>query len=101
MAVVELRNAATFDGAAFAEFLDAQPDLGTKWAPVYVRVTERIPLTGTGKVDRKSLRADRWQTTDAVWWRRGRAHRYTRVTVRDLRELGDEFEAAGRAHLLS
>ena len=55
MAAVELRADATFDAEAFAEFLEAQGDLGTKWAPTYVRVADSIPSTGTGKLDRKSL----------------------------------------------
>jgi fatty-acyl-CoA synthase len=100
MAAVELRPHATFDAVAFAEFLLAQDDLGTKWSPTYVRVVDSIPVTGTGKLDRKSLRVDRWQTTDPVWWRRGRPLEYVRLTIEDVVAIDEEFVAAGRRHLL-
>jgi fatty-acyl-CoA synthase len=100
MAAVELRPDATFDAAVFAEFLLAQGDLGTKWSPAYVRIVDAIPITGTGKLDRKSLRADRWRTTDPVWWRRGRLLQYVPLTVEDVKSIDDAFHAAGRGHLL-
>ena len=43
MAALELRPGAVFDPAAFATFLDAQGDLGTKWAPRFVRVCPSCP----------------------------------------------------------
>jgi fatty-acyl-CoA synthase len=101
MAVVELRPGATFDAAVFAEFLVAQGDLGTKWSPTYVRVVDAIPITGTGKLDRKSLRADRWQTADPVWWRPGRLLQYVPLTREDAKSVEDAFHEAGRGHLLS
>lgn len=100
MAAVELRPGASFDAGAFADFLADQGDLGTKWSPTYVRVVDAIPVTGTGKLDRKSLRADRWQTPDPVWWRQGRASGYARLTPGDEQRINEEFEAAGRLHLL-
>jgi fatty-acyl-CoA synthase len=100
MAAVELRPDAVFDAGGFAEFLGAQGDLGTKWSPTYVRVVDAIPVTGTGKLDRRSLRADRWQTKDPVWWRRGQALEYVPLTLEDVRGIDDEFRVAGRDHLL-
>ena len=100
MAAVELRAGANFDADAFATFLRAQRDLGTKWAPTYVRVTDALPITGTGKLDRRTLRGDRWQTADPVWWRRGRALEYVLLTSDDVATIEDAFQAAGRAHLL-
>ena len=100
MAAVELRTGASFDPEAFAAFLAAQGDLGTKWAPTYVRVVDAIPITGTGKLDRKSLRADGWQTSDPVWWKRGRALEYVPLTREDLKRIEGEFETAGRIHLV-
>jgi len=99
MAVVELRTDATFDAETFAQFLEAQGDLGTKWAPTYVRVVDTLPVTGTGKLDRKSLRADRWHTADPVWWRRGRSLDFIPLTVEDMEKIEEEFQAAGRGHL--
>jgi fatty-acyl-CoA synthase len=100
MAAIELRPDVTFDPEAFAEFLGAQGDLGTKWSPTYVRIVESIPLTGTGKLDRKSLRADRWRTMDPVWWKRGRLLEYVPLTFEDVKQIDEEFEAAGRGHVL-
>jgi fatty-acyl-CoA synthase len=100
MAAIELRPATSFDAQAFADFLVAQADLGTKWSPTYVRVVDSIPVTGTGKLDRKSLRAHRWQTTDPVWWKRGRTLEYLPMTDEDLKRIDEEFQAAGRGHLL-
>jgi fatty-acyl-CoA synthase len=79
----------------------AQGDLGTKWSPTYVRVVDAIPITGTGKLDRKSLRADRWQTADPVWWRPGRLLQYVPLTREDAKSVEDAFHEAGRGHLLS
>ncbi len=44
--------AGTFDPAGFAAFLRAQPDLGTKTAPRFVRGLERMPVTATNKIHR-------------------------------------------------
>jgi fatty-acyl-CoA synthase len=100
MAAVELRPGAAFDAEGFGAFLEAQGDLGTKWAPTYVRVVDAIPVTGTGKLDRKALRADGWRTTDPVWWRPGRAMHYGPLTSADTGEIEGEFRAAGRGHLV-
>lgn len=100
MAAIELRPGASFDAEDFAEFLAAQGDLGTKWSPNYVRVVDAIPVTGTGKLDRKSLRADRWQTTDPVWWRRGRGAEYFLLTDEDVERINEAFKLAGRGALL-
>jgi fatty-acyl-CoA synthase len=58
-----------FDPDAFADWLVAQPDLGTKWVPRYVRVTPSLPQTATGKVTKVGLRAEAWACEDPVWWR--------------------------------
>jgi acyl-CoA synthetase (AMP-forming)/AMP-acid ligase II len=100
MAAVELRADAVFDPGAFADFLRAQTDLGTKWAPTYVRVVDSIQITATGKLDRKALRADRWRTTDPVWWRLGRALAYVPLTSDDVKAIEDALHAAGRGHLV-
>jgi fatty-acyl-CoA synthase len=68
MAALQLRPGAVFDPDAFAAFLAAQPDLGTKWAPRFVRVSEALPTTGTSKVLTRTLRAERWRSTDPIWW---------------------------------
>jgi fatty-acyl-CoA synthase len=100
MTALELKPGTVFDPARFAGFLEAQADLGTKWAPTYIRVVEALPTTGTGKVDRKALRADRWETEDQVWWRPGRALDYRALTSGDVETIATEFARAGRTPLL-
>ena len=99
MAAIELTG--TFDADGFAEFLAAQSDLGTKWSPRFVRIVETIPLTATGKVDRQPLRAARWDTGDAVWWRPAGSTRYRLLTDEDRSELRRAFADAGRAAVLT
>ena len=101
MASLELDDGVAFDPEGFASFLAAQPDLGTKWTPRFVRVVEAMPLTATGKVDRKPLRAERWTTTDPVWWRPVRGGGFRRLTDADVAALHDGFASAGRSAVLS
>ena len=72
MAALQLRPGANFDPEEFARFLSDQPDLGTKWTPRFVRVSEGLPVTATAKVLVRTLRAERWNCADPVWWRPGR-----------------------------
>ncbi len=101
MAVLELRSGTEFETGSFVEFLGGQSDLGTKWAPTYVRIIDSLPVTGTGKLDRASLRAQRWQTDDPVWWRTGRSLEYRELTGDDVKGIEAEFHRSGRSHLLS
>jgi fatty-acyl-CoA synthase len=100
MAAIELRAGAEFDPDAFDQFLAAQPDLGTKWAPTFIRVMTRLPVTPTNKIDKKPLRSERWSTTDRVWWRPERGGPYRRMTADDVEALGVAFVANHRTHLL-
>ncbi len=106
LAVLEMADPDTFDAGAFGEFLESQSDLGTKWAPRFVRITDRIPLTGSGKVDKRPLRRQYWKTSDPVWWRPfasrggGRPSVYRPLTPDDVEALESEFEEHGRRALL-
>jgi fatty-acyl-CoA synthase len=101
MAALQPRPGATLDVSRLGAFLADQPDLGTKWAPHFVRVVDAIPLTGTGKVDRNPLRLQRWATDDPVWWRRGRELGYEPLTATEVAAMERDFDAAGRRHLLA
>jgi fatty-acyl-CoA synthase len=101
MAALELHPDAEFDVEAFAEFLVGQPDLGTKWAPRFVRIVDALPVTGADKVDKKPLKRAGWATTDPVWWRPPRAQHYRALDAGDIADLTAEFARHGRAHLLS
>src|SRR5690606_15365127 len=52
MAALELREGAELDPVAFDEFLDAQPDLGPKWVPAFVRVVRELPKLASMKIGR-------------------------------------------------
>jgi fatty-acyl-CoA synthase len=70
MAAVQLRpGVGTLDPAALASFLADQGDLGTKWAPRFVRMSASLPITATNKVLKRSLRAERWNSADPILWR--------------------------------
>lgn len=69
MATLQVDDPDLFNPTTFSEFLKAQKDLGTKWAPKYVRVVSDIPVTATRKIDKPSLRRDRWNTSDTVYYR--------------------------------
>jgi fatty-acyl-CoA synthase len=101
MVAIELEPSASFDATAFDEFLDEQPDLGTKWAPRFVRTVERMPLTGSNKIDKKPLRSRRWDGPDQVWWRPATGQALRPMTDVDRAALAEEFRANGRVALLT
>ncbi|MFI9805989.1 AMP-binding protein [Streptomyces sp. NPDC052301] len=75
--------AGTFDPEGFAEFLAAQPDLGTKMAPRFVRVVRRMPVTATNKIHRAQLRREGYACADPVWWVPRGESSYRRLTAED------------------
>ena len=97
MAALELSQ--PFDAEAFGTFLRAQPDLGTKWAPRYVRVVDAMPLTGSNKVDKNPIRKQQW-ATGAVWWRPGRELDYRPMAEEDRAALRTAFAQHERRDLL-
>lgn len=96
MAAVELSDTTGFDPAQFAAFLAAQPDLGTKWWPRFIRLTPALPNTATNKVAKQELRKTGWRTDDPVWWRPDPRGPYERFTPEDAQAILDEFTAHGR-----
>lgn len=100
MATLVLRDGARFDPRAFASWLDAQPDIGPKWRPRYVRVTPAMPTTPTNKILKRTLvhqkfRPDR-VSGDPLWVRgRGEAA-YRPFTPADAEALRARFDANGR-----
>ena len=100
MCAVELDPGSVFDPAAFGAFLAEQPDMGDKWWPRFVRVTDHIPLTGSNKVDKAPLRAAAWNTDDTVYVRVARTAEYVPFDDDARARLEAEFAANGRAALL-
>ncbi len=69
MVAVQLRPGAAFNGEEFARFLGDQPDIGAKWWPRYVRVSDELPTTATAKILVRQLRLEGISCTDEVWER--------------------------------
>jgi len=55
-----------FDAEEFREFLAAQPDLGPKQWPSYVRVSAQLPRTATFKVLKRQLSAEGVECADPI-----------------------------------
>ncbi len=85
--------------AGWGAWLDAQPDLGAKWWPRFVRLVEAVPLTGSGKVDKQPLRRTQWAGEEPVLLREGRTAGYRWLLEEDRDRMRAEFAAHGRAAL--
>ncbi|MEV7901864.1 AMP-binding protein [Streptomyces anulatus] len=97
MAGLALRAGAVFDPAAFAAFLRAQPDLGTKMAPRFVRILDRMPVTATNKIHRVALRRTGFRCPGPVWWDRDGDGSYAPLDEEGLAALLERYEEHGRA----
>jgi fatty-acyl-CoA synthase len=100
MATVVLTDGTTFDPTAFAEWIDAQPDLGPKWRPRYVRITESLPRTPTHKVLHRQLQHEKFRLDlvgdDAVYSRPRGAAAYERFDSAAESALREAFAAHSR-----
>ena len=98
MASVQLRPGVdALDAEGFAAFLAAQGDLGTKWAPRFVRMAASLPLTATNKVVKRALRAERWNCSDAVLWQHNRGRPLRAVRPRRCGRAGAARWATARS----
>lgn len=97
MTAIALREGATFDPVAFQEFLTAQPDLGTKMPPRFVRLVPALPLTATNKIHRVSLRRESFLCDDPVWWRPEPGSPYEPLTPEAVTTLDTAYAAHGRS----
>jgi len=87
MATLLLHDGRRFDPDGFADFLAGEEDMGTKWAPKYVRVTDELPVTATTKVLKRVLRNEGWHCAEEVWWRPEKDAPYRRLEATDITEL--------------
>lgn len=106
MAAIELLPGRTFDAIAFAGFLGAQDDLGTKWAPSFLRVTGALPMTASGKVTKESLRQEGWWRGNDLLFRRrpapgGSGPAYLPMGPDDVAALLAELRSHGRSGLVT
>ena len=86
MAAIELDAGVAFAPDSFDDFLDAQPDLGTKWRPAFVRVMQELPKLASMKIDKQRLRREAWRV-GSVFWRPGRDDGLRGVEETDRRRL--------------
>ena len=66
-----------------------------------MRIVDALPVGATNKIDKRPLRAERWDTTDPLFWRGPRRKSYEPFTAADGEMLRAEFEANDRANLLA
>ena len=86
MVALELRAGATFDPDQFDAFLDEQTDLGPKWVPAFVRVTDELPKLASLKIDKQRLRREAWRA-EPVFWRPGKGQPLRLLTDADRDRL--------------
>ena len=100
MAALEFSPGVVFDPNEFDVFLQSQRDLGTKWTPRFVRITQSIPLTANNKVNKTPLRTEAWMTNDPVWWRTTKDVPLTPLTLEHTATLHHEFRQNQRVAFL-
>lgn len=97
MAALEVADPDAFDIAGLADYLVAQQDLGSKGIPRLLRLSANLPVTGSNKVLKRDLQAQRWHTDEPVYRWVGRGHpTYRRMNDDDRRDLDAEFASYGR-----
>jgi acyl-CoA synthetase (AMP-forming)/AMP-acid ligase II len=101
MVALVVRKDAAFDGTAFASWLDAQADLGPKWQPRFLRLSDALPSTPSNKILTRILVHEKFRSDrvhgDAVFRRiRGDAS-FRPFTADDEVALHKAFEANGRS----
>lgn len=101
MAAVEVADPHHFDTAAFADYLSAQKDLGAKGIPRLLRLSARLPVTGSNKILKRRLQAEAWHTGDPLYRWAGRGTPvYTAVDAAQQHELDAEFGRHGQTRRL-
>src|SRR3546814_13731280 len=94
---IEVADLADFDPVEFADYLAAQADLGTKAAPRFVRVSTDLPVTGSNKVLKRELQADRWRTDEPVFHWVGRGTPEYTLMRSEERRVGKECVSTCRS----
>jgi fatty-acyl-CoA synthase len=90
MAALEVDDPASFDVDAFERFLVAQPDLGPKWVPSFVRLSSELPKLASMKVDKTRLRREAW-LDEHVFWRPSRGEALRALTEADRSMLAERL----------
>jgi len=100
MVALLLRRDVVFDGRAFAMWLDAQPDLGPKWRPRFVRLCDALPTTPTNKIITRTLVFEKFRSDrsggDPIYVRGRSEDSYRPFSSDDEAALHRTFESSGR-----
>ena len=101
MVALVLRDGLSFDGKAFAAWLDRQPDLSPKWRPRFVRLCEVLPTTPTNKILTRALVHEKFRFDrvggDPLYMRPRQEAFFRRFTAEEEKTLRRGFEANGRS----
>ena len=97
MASIQMVPGTQFDPEAFGRFLSEQADLGTKWAPRFVRLVNTIPVTATSKIDKKVLRRESWPVEDTVYVGDTKALTYHELDEQESKALLEQYALYGRS----
>ncbi|MUL76103.1 AMP-binding protein [Mycolicibacterium sp. CBMA 226] len=101
MAAIEVADPILFDVDKFVQYLGDQEDLGKKGTPRFLRISGSLPVTGSNKVLKRELQADKWHTEELVYRWVGRGVPVYRLMTDDAkRALDDEFTQYGRQRYL-
>ena len=101
MAALEVADPDSFDMVEFARYLAAQDDLGSKGIPRLIRLSANLPVTGSNKVLKRDLQAQRWNSDEPLYRWVGRDRpTYHRMSDDDRRALDGEFARHGRKSLV-
>lgn len=96
MVAIELASSEKLAMDEFEAFLMAQDDFSRKWIPNFVRICSSFPVTGSGKIQKNTLKAQAWLCSDEVWWRPGRESVYELMTEHHRAQLQALFKARQR-----
>lgn len=98
MSTIQMEPTAEFDPVAFGEFCDTSADLGSKWAPRFVRIVEEMPVTATRKLAKPVLRRESWCSEGAtVYFREGTSGPYRLLNDEDRARLLALYETHHRS----
>ena len=95
MAGLVMTEGEELDPVAFARWLDAQPGIGPKWRPRYLRVLHDPPTTGTNKIVKRTLKHQKFRPElvgdDDLYVRLRGDDDYRRFTAADADALFESF----------
>jgi fatty-acyl-CoA synthase len=101
MVALEMLPGRVFDPQGFQRFLEVQSDLGTKWPPAFLRITDGLPQTASGKVTKEPLRVEGWWAGGEPVFRRVEGTLgYVPLDAGRCDELRAEFRHHGRDSLV-